>query len=229
VAKIFQLTDAQRQFIREGAMSNAYGGMSPIFGGGSAFEKPFRYKFVQSGETLPAFGIGEVYGVETEGEWTLLVKRPTGDDAALYIVNYNATTAHNAYGFGFFGFSNPVYALYDDATTPAYGKEWGPQPTSYELKRGRAGFITVGVGTGGSTDRVLVIQQGKQGTYFGTNSASLVAKGGTATVTMKDTSGTSFGFTRSVKCRLANLAASYDCHIAMIDGVWELTGKECEA
>ncbi len=186
-----------------------------------------RFQNFEKVSLLTGYGIAEVYGVETEGEWTLLVKRPTGDDAALYIVNYNATTAHNGYGYGFFGFANPVYALYDDAVTPAFGKEWGPQPSSYELARGRAGFTTLSAGTGGSTDRVLVCQTGKQGIYFGTNSASLVAIGGNATVTMKDSASATFGFTRSVKCRLAALEASRNCHIALIDGAWELTGKAC--
>jgi len=138
---VAQFTPDQARRIMAMVNGGAQSGMSPTFPGGSAFEKPFRYKCDDSGQTFPAFGIGEVFGVETEGEWTLKVRRPTGDDAALYIVNYNATTAHLGYGFGYFGFSNPVYALYDDATTPAYGKEWGPQPTSYELLRGRAGLI----------------------------------------------------------------------------------------
>ena len=211
--------------VRNGPAS--MGGMPPTFPGGQVFEKPDRYKFVESGQTFPAYGIGEVYGVETEGEWTLLVRRPTGDDGALYLVNYNATTAHNGYGYGYFGFSNPVYALYDDETTPAFGKEWGPQPTSYKLKRGRTGFITVGAGTGGSTDRVLVWQWGKRNTYYGTAGGSTTAIGSNATVTVKDASGTSFGFTRSVKCRLSALEASRNCHFEYVDGQWELTGKAC--
>jgi hypothetical protein len=187
------------------------------------------FKFVESGETLVPYGIAEVYGVVTAGEPRLHVRRPTGDDAAWYIINTNASVSHNANGWGTLATCAPALALYDDAQTPAFGKEWGPQPSSYGLKRGRTGFICQGTGTGGSTDRVSVIQQGKQGIYFGTNSASLVAKGSNAIVTMKDASGTTFSFTRSVKCRLASLEASYDCHISMIDGVWELVGKECEA
>lgn len=187
------------------------------------------FKFVESGETLLPYGIAEVYGVVTAGEPRLTVRRPTGDDAAWYIINTNASISHNANGWGTLATCAPALALYTSTDTPAFGKEFGPQPSLYTLKRGRTGFICQGTGTGASAYRVSVIQQGKQGIYFGTNSASAVTKGSNATVTMKDTSGTSFSFTRSVKCRLAGLEASYDCHISYIDGNWELVGKECEA
>ncbi len=231
MSEIFGFTQSQSsELLRmlQAYKSGQWSGANLVSSRGQLRPDIIPFKFVDSGQTLVPYGIAEIYGVVTAGEPRLHVRRPTGDDAAWYIINTNASISHNANGWGTLATCAPALALYDDADTPAFGKEWGPQPTSYELKRGRTGFICQGTGTGGSTDRVSVIQQGKQGIYFGTNSVSAAAKGANATVTMKDASGTTFGFDRTVKCRLAGLEASYDCHISMIDGVWELVGKECE-
>lgn len=142
-----------------------------------------RYKFVQSGQTLPAYGIAEIYGVETAGEWTLTVKRPTGDDKSLYLVNTNMEVAHNAYGWGCLALCAPVYALYDDAATPAYGEIWGPASSTYKLTKHRCGFQIMGGATGGSTDRVYVMQANLgDGRIMVGKSDAAIAKGATGTV-----------------------------------------------
>lgn len=117
------------------------------------------FKFVESGETLLPYGIAEVYGVVTAGEPRLLVRRPTGDESAQYVINTNASIAHNANGWGTLATCAPALALYDEAEAPAFGQEWGPQDASFKLKKSNAGFICQGTGTAGSPRLVSVLQQ----------------------------------------------------------------------
>jgi hypothetical protein len=159
------------------------GGMPPTFPGGQAFEKPYRYKFEQSTETLPAYGIAQIFGVETAGEWTLRVKKPTGDDKSFYIINTNSTTADGSYGFGYFLCANPQHALYDDAATPAFGEIWGPASGTYKLTKHRCGFLCLGGPTGGATDTALFVQSNLgDGRILVGKSDAAIAKGASGTI-----------------------------------------------
>lgn len=110
-----------------------------------------------SGEEIPAFGIVKITDAELleDHRLILLAEKPDGEEGTFYV---NGGTAVGIDRFGRCAVpEGPVWALYDDAETPANGDLWGPVNGSWELGSTGSGFTIIGDPTSG---RVLVERGG---------------------------------------------------------------------
>lgn len=134
--------------------------------------------------TVPAYGVLRVTGlVSSDDVQVYKVDRPDTSFARLYLVNGPEDVAQNAFGWGTWLW-HADWVLYDDADTPAFGESWGPQASSFKLKKWRYGFTIWGAATGGSTDRVMASQMWVN--EFLCKSDSSITAGSTGTVSVYD-------------------------------------------
>ena len=135
--------------------------------------------------TLPAYGVLRVTGATTVSDDTFFtVDRPDTSFARLYLVNGPEDVADDGFGWGTWLW-HADWVLYDDASTPAFGESWGPQASSFKLKKWRYGFTIWGAATGGDTDRVMASQDWVSRFLFTANE-DIAADGGTGAVSIRD-------------------------------------------
>lgn len=112
-------------------------------------------------EDIPAYAVLRATGYEEFGDRNVLtVEKPDSYGSQhLHFVNGMLKVPPDGYGVCY-NPSEPWWALYDDADTPAFGETWGPVDGSWELKKHVGGFRVVGGAIGGieSTSRVLVVR-----------------------------------------------------------------------
>lgn len=89
---------------------------------------------------VPAWGVVRVNSdvevqVGDSHSVILQCERPTTTFTRTYAVNSSEEVAVNRYGLCRLPPWNHVEVLYDTANTPAYGEGWGPQPSSFKLKK----------------------------------------------------------------------------------------------
>lgn len=129
------------------------------------FENLYRHTFRNdSGEQIPAFGVIKLIEVATVTDYgsVLLADKPdTRGSQFLHYVNGLQPVDDTKLGFCAVP-TQPVYAKYDTAATPANGEMWGPN-SSFDLKKDVGGFQVIGGVTNG---RVLVVQAGIIGTQI---------------------------------------------------------------
>jgi hypothetical protein len=100
---------------------------------------------------VPAFGVCEITGAsrpeningaQAGGRTVLNVTRPTEDSPNAVCLNGPMPIAAGAYGFGTLHY--PAYAKYATANTPVAGEEWGAASGTFELTKGKSGFVIFG-------------------------------------------------------------------------------------
>jgi len=102
---------------------------------------------------IPAFGVVEITGAtwEEPNRTVLLVSQPSEDSVSPFAINSHKPIPSG--GYGLVSLTGPVFALYDNAATPATGELWGPQSGSFEAKKGNLGLVILG---GIDTERGIV-------------------------------------------------------------------------
>lgn len=100
---------------------------------------------------VPAFGVCEVTGAsrpeainaaQNGGRTVLNVTRPTEDSPNAVCLNGPMPIPAGSYGFGTIHY--PAYAKYATAETPVAGEEWGAASGTFELTKGKSGFVIFG-------------------------------------------------------------------------------------
>ena len=172
--------------------------------------------FNNSGETIPAFGVMQIYAETTLTDSAgvtssiYVVKKPDTTFQRFSLVNGSDTVAANAYGTGSF-VDIPDRVLYDSSDgTPVAGQVWGPYPSSWKLRRHMYGFRILGnVNT--ATTHVRCLQDPVSTGVLGKTDASH-AKGATGTVSVwKGDHSADSG---------ANIASVYNSFGAVSSGKW---------
>lgn len=107
-----------------------------------------------SGEIIPPYAVMQIEGAQAvaTGKLVKVTKPDPTDDNAGYLLNGASEIPIGKTGVGI----APVdagYAYYDNANTPAIGENWGPQASSWKLKKDELGFQIIG---GHGSERVLV-------------------------------------------------------------------------
>jgi hypothetical protein len=187
--------------------------------------EPVKFRNDYAGE-VPAYAVMRVTGTaEVGGKVILTIDQPNTDFGRLYLVNGKKTVADDGYGVGTWLW-DADWVLYDDANTPAAGESWGPQASSWELKKYRYGFTIVGGATGDSTDRVKASQHWVNG-FIGKTDASH-AKSATGTISVYDGNrvDTSINVS-SVYNLFAAVATTKFVDVEWRGGTWYLTSAEC--
>jgi hypothetical protein len=116
---------------------------------------PFRN---DSGEVIPAYGLLRITGMATvDGRNIWKVEKPDATYRRRYLV------AAQEVGIGKRGWGTWLwhadYVLYDTGNTPAFGEEWGPEASSWTIKKDSPGFTIQGGNTGtGAASRTIAIQ-----------------------------------------------------------------------
>lgn len=113
--------------------------------------------FNAGGQEIPSFGVVEITGAQTVklGRIAVNGQRPSETDLTDVAVN-----GHSPIPVGKSGqvtFSYPAYALYNNASTPAFGENWGTEAGAFTLKKNNSGFGIVGNELT-APDRVFVVR-----------------------------------------------------------------------
>lgn len=100
-----------------------------------------------SGETVPAFALMRVTGVDTSSG-SLIVGKPNADNQTNLLVNGPCEIPSGLQGIGMWGV--PAVVCYDTGDgTPVAGDEWGAESGGWKLRNAKTGYIVSGVlGTG---------------------------------------------------------------------------------
>jgi hypothetical protein len=194
--------------------------------GANFFPVPF---YNDSGETIPAYGVMRVSGVQTRGAVPVItVNKPSGTFQRLYLVNGPLPVSGSSSQEPNFGTwaSEAAFVLYDDSNTPAYGEEWGPSNGSWEIKKYRYGFHILGGATGGDTD-IVGVRQGIVSEFYGQTDGAH-NKGSTGTISIFDgnNSDTTDNMA-SVQNRYGNVATTKKVTVRCHGGVWQIVSAEC--
>lgn len=194
--------------------------------GANFFTVPF---YNSSGETIPAYAVMRIVGVQTLGSIPVItVAKPSSTFQRRYLINGPLPVsgdANQAPNFGTWA-EGAAFALYDDADTPAYGEEWGPQSGSWEIKKNRYGFFILGGATGGETD-IVACHQTLVTEIYGQTDGTL-NKGSTATVSIFDGANSDTGDNLStVNNRYGNVATTKKVTVRWHGGVTQVTSAEC--
>jgi len=102
-----------------------------------------------AGEEIPAFALVRPTGADSDG--TLVVGKPNSDGQLVYV---NGPVPCPTSGYGLCTMDDPVFVLYDDGGTPAYGETWGAAASSWKLTEGKDGWRVLG---GNDTTRTLAL------------------------------------------------------------------------
>ena len=175
---------------------------------------------------VPAYAVMRVTGTAAVGGKTIpTIDQPNSDFKRLYLVNGKKPVPDNGYGVGSWLW-DADWVLYDDADTPAIGESWGPQSSSWELKKNRYGFTIWGGATGGTTDRVKASQHWVNEFYGQTDAA--INKGSSGTISVYDGANADTSINvASVENKFANVAISKKVACQWQGGVWRLIAAEC--
>jgi hypothetical protein len=141
---------------------------------------PFRN---DSGEAVPANGLMRVTGMATIGDRAVhTTSKPDATYRLRYLVNGSVEIAIGARGWGYWLW-HADYVLYDTGATPAYGETWGPEPSSWTIKKDAPGFLIQGGNTGsGATSRTIAIQDVPQHVFGKADAAIANAASGTVRI-----------------------------------------------
>jgi hypothetical protein len=117
------------------------------------YEIPFKN---ESGEQIPAYGVFKVTEtVNVTGHGPILKAEKPDTYGSQYIHFVNGPQPVEDTKIGYCANpSQPIFAKYDDADTPANAELWGPD-SSFDLKKDVGGFQIIG---GAVSGRVLVVQ-----------------------------------------------------------------------
>lgn len=139
---------------------------------------PFRN---DSGEAVPAYALMRVTGMATvEGRRIHTISKPDATYRRRYLVNGPHEWGIGKPGWGYWLW-HADYVLYDTGNTPAFGEEWGPEPSSWTIKKDAPGFQIQGGAQGtGAASRVIAIQDVPQHVFGKADSA--IANGASGTV-----------------------------------------------
>lgn len=196
--------------------------------GAAPFPVPFKN---ESGETIPAYGVMRITGVSTgQSVPVITVAKPSSTFQRLYLVNgplqvSGDSSRSDLRGFGTWA-EGAAFVLYDDASTPAYGDEWGPQNGSWEIKKNRYGFFVIGGATGGESD-IVACKQSIVNELYGQTDGTL-NKGSTQTVSIFDGANADTSDNLStVNNRYGNVATTKKVTVRYHGGVPQVTSAEC--
>lgn len=195
--------------------------------GANYFPIPFRN---ESGETVPAYGVMRVTGVEFVASVPLIiVAKPSTAFQRMYLVNgpmqVSGDSNQDRRGFGTW-LSDAGFVLYDDSNTPAYGEGWGPSASSWKIKKWRYGFTILGGATGGDTDIVAARQDIVNEFYGQTDGAH--NKGSTGTISIFDGNNADTTDNQtSVTNRYGNVATTKKVTVRWHGGTWGIVSAEC--
>jgi hypothetical protein len=145
---------------------------------------PFR---VDATETVPAHGLLRVTGmVDVDGRCVYKTDKPDATYRRQYLVNgpdeITYRSGSTGYGWGTWLW-HADYVLYDTGATPAYGETWGPEPSSWTIKKDAPGFLIQGGNTGsGAASRTIAIQEVPQHVFGKADSAIANAASGTVRI-----------------------------------------------
>lgn len=101
-------------------------------------------------QKVPPFGIVQVAGKEYSeagGQWVIQVRRPTEDNAKLFMINGSTDLKvdHESEG----SWDWPQWVLYDSSDgSPGLGEVWGVAQDSFKAKKGKRGLIIVPADSG---------------------------------------------------------------------------------
>jgi len=121
---------------------------------GERDSKWFTYRN-DSGEAIPAYACLQLTGnaFDDSGRVILTVAKPNADSIAGCPLNGHRSVAIGGFGRCTF---EPWRALYNAASTPAFGESWGSEANQWPIKKGNTGFQILGAHTTGSGARVSV-------------------------------------------------------------------------
>lgn len=113
-----------------------------------------------SGEAMPPYAIFQVVGgVQIAGSRLLEAKKPIQTNRVPSIFYFNRLTEipNNKTGRGRRATAGSVWGRYNSSDgTPAFGQMWGPDGSSWELRKNKPGFLVVGAPQDGA---VLVVEE----------------------------------------------------------------------
>jgi hypothetical protein len=141
---------------------------------------PFRN---DSGEAVPAYALLRVTGMASvEGKNIHTISKPDATYRLRYLVNGPVEWGIGKQGWGYWLW-HADYVLYDTGATPAYGETWGPEPSSWTIKKDAPGFLIQGGNTGtGATSRTIAIQDVPQHVFGKADAAIANAASGTVRI-----------------------------------------------
>lgn len=120
-----------------------------------------------SGETIPAYGCMRVINsLLDDGQLVFTAGKPNSTVQKIYLVNGDEDVIASGFGWGTFLW-HADYVLFNDANTPAYGEQWGPESGSWKIAKDKPGFVTWGhniTDEGASLKRAHANQVGTDGT-----------------------------------------------------------------
>jgi hypothetical protein len=136
-----------------------------------------------SGEAVPGYGLMRPTGMASVDDLKIITtSKPDATYRRPYLVNGPDEVAIDSYGWGYWLW-HADYVLYDTGATPAYGETWGPEPSSWTIKKDAPGFLIQGGNTGtGATSRTIAIQDVPQHVFGKADAAIANAASGTVRI-----------------------------------------------
>jgi hypothetical protein len=163
----------------------------------------------------------------TDGEIVTTVGKPNTTFLSEYLVNGPLAIGSGSTDEGWATtLAEGGFALYGTGS-PAVGEEWGPEPSTWTLKRYRYGFkIEGGTQTYGA-NLAVVARQFEVVTFYGQTDAA-ITKGSTGTVSVFDGNNTDTTLNvSSVQNRFADVAITKKVGVTIWGGTPHLTSAEC--
>lgn len=172
-----------------------------------------------SGETMPAFGVGRVMGfIPSEQQLYLKVTQPDGTLGQLYVVNGSTDVISGDYGSC--RLQDIGRVLVDG--TPAIDETWGPKSGQWELAKYYPGFAMFGNldahGTAQGVWTGIDIVMGK------TDAAHTAGSSGSISVYVNSVD---TGINITASNVYADLEINKYCTAARIGGAWYLIAGQC--
>lgn len=100
----------------------------------------WRTVYNDSGETIPAWAILQITGVDREGN--IKVDQCSTDSTKLFLINSGSIIDIGDYGVGYAPMEMPYWVYYDTADgTPANGEQWGPGAGTWKAKKNKIGLL----------------------------------------------------------------------------------------
>lgn len=196
----------------------------------SAFlRKPWKRVKNSSGEVVPPFAVMRVVSSEiVDGEVVVTIAKPNTTFLSEYLVNGPWAIGSGSSDEGLAtDLSESGLVLYGTGS-PAVGEEWGPEPSTWTLKKYRYGFRIKGSTTTFGANLVVVANQFEVVTFRGVTDSSH-AKDATGTISVID--GNSADTTLNVSSVLnvfADVATTKRVGVTIWGGTPHLTSAECE-
>lgn len=229
--QLYGLTESDRAFLRSLRQQFDGGALAPQIRR-TQFPLPDRnygrvwFRNDASGAaTASAYACMRVTGITTVNNRPVVtIAKPDTSFNRLYLVNGDKDVENGKYGWGTWLWHSD-YVLYDNASTPAVGEEWGPQDGQWTIKKWRYGFTIMG-GNVTSPVRTTAVQHFVN-SFWGQTDGTLT-KGSTATVSVYDGNDADTSVNvASVKNKFATVASSKKVGVYWWGGSWYAIAAEC--